>query len=365
MGKEKKNDKEASAEKVEAPLSLVTGACGFMGTHMVEILHQAGHRIRATDLASAYEKDDYEKGRFPSVLKKLNVEFIPADLRDSRTLKPLVKGVDYVFHIGAVFSYSAPWELLYQVNVEGTRHLCEYLLMEKGDLKRFVLWGAGGIYGFPSIKEMPLRENSPKNPPNNYLKSKWMQEQLVMEMHQNKGLPYSSVRPTTVYGPRAVYGGGQLLMSAAKMKVIAIPINWTARIPFVHVRDVCNAALYIATHPKANGKAFNLNDDSQLTYVEYFKFVAKVMGVPFIPLPPVPILPLRLALYNIARITEFISRNLYDLNLGLEADSVNYLGRDIFYSNEELKKIGYVFLYPDARKGIEETLHWYHENGWI
>src|SRR5262245_2726666 len=143
------------------PLSLVTGACGFMGTHMVEILTEAGHRVRATDLAQSYDHDDIRTGRFPSILKKLNVEFVPADVTNRETVEKILKDVEYVFHIAAVFSYSASWEILHRVNVEGTRHLLE-LLKQVPTFKKLVLWAAGGVYRFPKGPEdLPLTEQSP------------------------------------------------------------------------------------------------------------------------------------------------------------------------------------------------------------
>src|SRR3989338_9621553 len=141
-----------------SPLSLITGACGFMGTHMVEILHEAGHRIRATDLSQSYESDNLNTGRFPSVLKKLNVEFIPADVTDRAAVGRLLDGVEYVFHIAAIFSYSAPWDLLHRVNVEGTRHLLE-CLKEIPTFKKLVLWAAGGIHRMPhGLQDLPITE---------------------------------------------------------------------------------------------------------------------------------------------------------------------------------------------------------------
>jgi nucleoside-diphosphate-sugar epimerase len=346
------------------PLSLVTGSCGFIGTHMVEVLHEAGHKIRATDLASAYERDDKKTGRFPSVLKKLGVDFIPSDMTKRHTLKRLVKGVDYVFHIASVFSYSAPWKTLESVNVHGTRNLCELLVKEKS-LERLVLWGAGGVYGFPREGMLPITEDMAPDPPNDYLKSKWTQEFLVMEYGKRRGLPYSIIRPTTVYGPRAVYGGGQLLMTAAGMKLASAPANFTARIPFIHVKDVCKAALFLTEKPEAEGEIYNVNDDSRMTNLEYFEFVAKEMGNHFIKTPPVPIEPLRLLLTGVATAIKLFSDYVTPLSVPLEADSVQYLGRDFIFSNEKLKALGYKFVYPDARDGIRDTLHWYKENGWI
>jgi UDP-glucose 4-epimerase len=352
---------------VEQPVSLVTGACGFIGGHVVEVLADAGHHVRATDLAEAYEQDDLAQGRFPSVLKARGVEFAPSDMRAPGTLVPLLDDVDYVFHVASVFSYSAPRSVLQAVNVEGTRSLVDLLLEpeRKERLQRLVLWGAGGVYGLPSAYDLPLTEETPPAPCNEYLKSKWQQEWLVMEAGRKLGLPFATIRPTGVYGPRAVYGGGQLLMEPAKMKVVAAPASFTARIPFVHVRDVARAALHVATDDRAIGEAFNVSDDSLMSTFDFLRTVAGITGARFVRLPPVPVAAVRSALLAAAWAARAVSRRVTHEPPALELDSASYFGHDFVYSNEKLKRFGFDLLYPDARQGIAETIAWYREQGWI
>lgn len=344
------------------PLCLVTGACGFMGTHMVEVLHEAGYPIRATDLGAAYEKDDKEAGRFPSVLKRLGVEFVPSDLTEPSSLDPVVRDVKLCFHVAAVFSYSAPFSVLERVNYQGTRELMDRLLAQPS-FSKLVYWGAGGVYDLEA--PIPFMEDeTPLRPANNYLKSKHMAEQLVMEYGREKGLRYSIMRPTTVYGPRCVYGAGQMFTAAASGPVGAVPRNWTERIPFVHVRDVVKAALFLAETPKTDGQVYNLNDSSQMTNVEFFKFIADITGRPFLALPSIPAKPLRRVLIPVAKGLQWIHAKA-GMKSPLEADTVNYLGRDFTYSNQKLLNAGYEFTYPDARHGIADTVLWYQRNGWL
>lgn len=344
------------------PLSLVTGACGFMGTHMVEVLKEAGHRVRATDLARSYERDDVQAGRFPSVLKRLGVEFIPADVTNRETVEKILHDVEYVFHIAAIFSYSASWEVLYRVNVEGTRSLLD-LLKKVPTLKKLVLWGAGGIHRFPQgLQDLPIHEGSPIEPQNNYLKSKWEQESLVRDYCQENGMRFSVVRPTTVYGPRAVYGGGQLIHDALEMNHLMIPRNFTFRMPTVHVRDVCRAALFLAENPKTDGESYALNDDSQTTTVEYFQLIARLTGRPFKALPPMPLGLVRFNLRLAASLGKWRHKIFGGSPPKFEKDSVKYFGVDYICSNKKLKDAGFVFQYPDFAKGLEETLPWYREN---
>jgi len=351
------------APKARPPLSLVTGACGFIGTHMVQVLHDAGHKVRATDLSGAFERDDRERGRFPGVLKDLGVEFVPSDMTRPETLGPILEGVEHVYHIAGVFSYSAPWETLRRVNVEGTRELCNAMLQRKR-VKKLVLWGAGGVYGFPPAELLPVREEDPKAPPNPYLKSKHEQEQLVMAMGRTRGLRYSIVRPTGVYGPRCVYGMGQMMLPLIRSRRVAVPRNFTTRVPLVHVRDVCSAALFLCRSRAADGQAYNLNDDTVISVVEFMRLMAELQGKPFTRLPPVPLAPLKALLLGASFLERQVARHVTRRSPRLEADTIRFLGKDIAYSNEKIKALGYRFLYPDARAGLRETIDWYRQQGW-
>ena len=346
------------------PVSLVTGACGFMGTHMLEVLHEAGHEVRATDLPDAIREDDRKRGRFPSVAHQLGIELIPSDLAQPNTLAPLCKGVDYVFHIAAVFNYTAPWELLHRVNVQGGLALAEAAAAEPR-LKRFVLWGAGGVYGVPERWMLPIQEDLAPRPPNNYLRSKWMQEFNLINMGKRGRIRYSILRPTTVYGPRAVYGSGVMVMSAAQAPMLAAPRNFTGRIPFVHVRDVTSAALHLAQSEKAQNEIFNLNDDSQMSLVDYMQYMAALGSKKFFKLPPVPVWLIKKAGAPVGELMVNLARRFGSGPAAFEPDVLAYLNEDFLYSNQKLKDTGYQFIYPDARQGLAETVRWYREQGWI
>ena len=148
------------------------------------------------------------------------------------------------------------------------------------------------------------------------------------------------------------------------MKVGAVPMNWNERIPTVHVDDVCKAAIFLAQKEDAVGQAYNLNDDSELTYVDFFKHLAQLSGSKFVLLPPVPVKPIRFVASEAARALQTIADHL-SIHSPLEADSVDYLGRDFQYSNQKLKDLGYTFTYADAKEGLSDTYDWYRDNGWI
>lgn len=344
--------------------ALVTGAAGFMGSHMVEILRENGWEVRATDLPSALEKDDLVRGRFPSVLRKNGTEVVASDLTKKDTLTGIAKGVDIVFHIAAIFDYTVPYEILQKVNVEGTRNLLDSVL-ETGGVKRFMNWGAGGVYGWSVKNGVPIKESDPKTPTNNYLQTKWDQEQLVHSYYPRHKLACTSIRPTTVYGPRAVYGGGMFLMQPAKMKVVQVPRNFKFQIPFIHVRDVCRSAFFLSQKPEAVNEAYNTTDPNPMPTTDYFRLVAETMGRKFILLPPIPVGLFKGVSIFLANVLGWWSRHVSHKRPAIERDPLDYIGIEFVYDIGKLQALGFNFEYPDPRIGIRDTLMWYKQQGWI
>ena len=107
-----------------------------MGSHLVDLLVEKGYKVRATDLKTANKR---------YLNKSKNVEFIPADVTKKKTLIPLFKDVEVVFHTAAILKFEVEWRLLYNVNVEGTRNLCEIAL--DSNVKRMIVWSSETVYG--------------------------------------------------------------------------------------------------------------------------------------------------------------------------------------------------------------------------
>jgi nucleoside-diphosphate-sugar epimerase len=227
-----------------------------------------------------------------------------------------------------------------------------------------VLWGAGGIYGVVPKDRLPITEQTPPRPPNNYLQSKWAQEVLVQEYFHHRQFPYTTVRPTGVYGPRAAYGVGKLIRDLAKMKTIRCPKNFTGRVPLIHAQDVCRAALYLAQRPDTLGEAYNLADDTPWTNIHFMEILAELLHKPFKLAPAIPVPLLKKLLLFAASVEKLLSKITHK-PLKLEKDSLFVLGEDFWYSNEKLKRTGFQYAYPEGRKGLAETISWYRENGLI
>lgn len=339
------------------PLSLVTGACGFMGSHMVEVLTEAGHRVRATDIPQAFVKSSTPNGRYVGVLHQCHAELMATDLTRPDNLAALVEGVDYVFHVAGLFNYSVPLETLRRVNVVGTQHLLGGFEQRKP--KKMVLWGAGGLYDVPSIPEkLPFDESCPIKPANDYLLSKQEQEDLATGVCQRNGIPLAIVRPFMVYGPRAVYGSGLLMNDLLKMKTVRIPCNFTFHMATAHVRDVCRAALFLAERESLNG-FYNIVDPSECSMVEFFETAARVLGKPFKPAPGIPVSVLRPLLVGAAYFLQGVHRLVGGKPPKLEPATMKYLGVDFHVRPKKLLESGFQFEFPGLEEGLRNTLEWY------
>ena len=329
---------------------LVTGACGFNGRHMVELLVNKGHRVRASDLRNTCVQD----------FERLGVEFIAADLTDPRSLEPLVRGIEWVFHPASLFDYTAPYEALARANVVGTRNLGEVCCDNR--VQRFVLWSSIGVYGALDRDRFPADESAPLIPSNNLEKSKREQERTVMDLWETRHLPAIILRPEPIYGPRSCYGIYQLIYAVAKGWLGICSSAATNRLPFVHVDDVIGAAYHLAQQPETVGQAYNVVDDSHYTIFEVLEYLATVTGGRMVSVP-VPNTLYRGFLRFCYRIAAWNSRRIYPRRPRIEADTLLYGLNDYVFSNEKLKRTGYELQHPDFKLGVLTAIAWYQREG--
>lgn len=318
-------------------ITLVTGAAGFMGGHLVEYLAAQGVRVRAT---ARPRKDT-------SFFDHLGVEYIGADLTKPETLPPLFAGhVDRVFHLGAICNFSTPYERLYPTNVRGVEHLTR-LALEAG-VKRYVHVGSTSVYGY--YKGVPFREDSPREPRDAYGKSKKMGEDVVWKMI-GEGLPAIITRPCTVYGPRCTDGAGKAF--SRPTSITAIPGSGKQLLSNIRAEDVAAAVDFLSRLDDATGQAYNIAEDSHPTVEEALMLAAHTFGTR----PPRIHLPLWLVKMA-ARIDGLLSARKGKIP-DLEYDAVKYLYDDYIVDNSKLKKAGYRLMYPDFRESMHQMKEWY------
>lgn len=341
--------------------SVVTGACGFIGSHVVEKLAQDGHEIVATDTEAALGATGSVQRMNADLVRRLAARVVPADITAPGAMDDVVAGADFVFHVASIFSYSAPWSQLYRVNVSGTNHLIDSIARTAKGLRRLVVWGAGGVYGLPTGDNTPFTESTPPSPTNDYLRSKWFQEFLVMDRCPGLGIKYTILRPTTVFGKRQTYGVPLMIKQAKDGPVVAVPASFTGRVPFVAVEDVAGAAVHLAKYASGENGVFNVNDDSLMSTVDVMRFLAGVFGRPFVAIPGVGADMMRGVLKAAAGVDGAVSKALKKAPT-LEAPMMEYMGRDFTYSNRKLKEAGYELKFPDPKPKLIEMANWLAEN---
>ncbi len=322
----------------------VTGACGFVGSHMVDLLTSKGFHVIAIDINPCN-----------NFLNKENITFIKADITNKATLNNAFKDCSYVFHIAALFDYSAKWENLYKVNVIGTLNICDTAL--NCDVERLIVWSSGSIYGIP--KETPVREDAPIAPLNSYERSKAEQEKIAMQFYKDHGLPITVIRPAAIYGPRSKYGIALVLFMLAKGKIPAIPGPGKYRPALVHVEDVVSAAYFLVKRPTAVGEVYNISDDGKYTIEELLFTAANRLGVKLHKFH-IPITVL-----NMYAWFSGVWSKIRKQKRTITKELIRYLTYDSIMDNTKLKNEGYALKYPDTIEGINQTINWYKKVGWI
>ncbi len=303
--------------------ALVTGACGFIGGHLVERLLEDGWEVRATDLPKA------DRSRLSA-----DAAWKPADLSRRETMAPVVQGMDVVFHTAGVTDASEPWELLYEANVLGTEYLLE--AARGAGVERIVSWSSYGVYGKIKKDLRPLDETRPVRPSEALGRSMAMQDAVVWRYHE-AGLPATVLRPSMPYGPRARGGFAGVIRRVSRLPVVPVPMNRTRRAMSVHVKDVARAASFVAQRQDTLGEEYNLTDDGRYTTRAFLALLAEALGKRSVPVPA--------------------SRSLLKGGAWLTVDFVP--------SNSKIKSLDFRFVFPDPRSGIPETIEELRREGYL
>lgn len=252
---------------------LVTGATGFIGGQLAARLVALGERVRVL-------------ARDPRRVAVAGVEVAQGDLGDPASLAAAVAGVDRVYHCASWIAYKAPWEQVWQVNVQGTANLLDACVA--AGVRRVVHMSSVAAGG-PSRDGRPVAESDPPAPLDDpYGKSKLEQERLALS-YGDRGLEVVVVRPSAVYGPGDPSGINTLLKLVRRG---FLPFYLGGRhtlVNVVPVGDVVAGCIAAMGRGRA-GEVYNLVGPNQ-THAELFGLMARVSGgrTPFFVMP-VPVL---------------------------------------------------------------------------
>ena len=235
---------------------LVTGAAGFIGSHLTDLLLQEGHKVIALDDLSTGQTSNLNESR-----KSKNFTWFQADISDPLTFQSL-SPVDWIFHIAGradlVPSIEKPDEY-FRVNVSGTYLTIEFA--RKNGVKRFVYAASSTCYGL--AEKVPTPEDFPCTPRHPYALTKYLGEQLAMHWAQIYGLPAVSLRLFNVYGPRSrttgAYGAvfGVFLKQKLAGKPFTVVGDGKQTRDFTYVTDIAKAFL-AAAESSISAEIFNV-----------------------------------------------------------------------------------------------------------
>lgn len=321
---------------------LVTGANGFVGSHLVERLLERGDHV--TCLVRCTSRLRW--------LDTTRVQLAYGDVTDADSLTSAVAGQEVVFHLAALLrgnNYAA----YYRVNAEGTRNLAAACVKE--GVRRFIYLSSLAASG-PSSVERPRREEDSPEPLTDYGRSKLEGERLLQETFVS--LPVTIFRAPAVYGPRDtdIY----LYFRWMKWRLALYPGDGRQAVDVVYVRDLVEALLLGASASEAVGEIFFINDGSHHTWREMSEVIAETMGC-----RPVKVSVPLFLFAPVARGAELLAKIRGKTPL-LHRQKVDELRQSGWVC--DTTKIRCLLGFRPAyslKEGVKETIRWYRQEGWL
>ena len=252
---------------------LVTGADGFIGSHLTEALLARGYRVRAL---AQYNSFNYW-GWLDDV-KHPNLEIVSGDVRDSSFCRELTRGCGTVFHLAALiaipYSYVAP-DSYVDTNIRGTLNMCQAARDEGVD--RIVVTSTSEVYG--TALQVPIPETHPRQPQSPYSATKIAADAIATSFYNAFELPVVIARPFNAYGPRQSARAiiptiiGQIAKGEREIKVGDL----TPTRDFNFVTDTCRGFIALAEAKGIEGREINIATGTEVTMEETLRTIARLM----------------------------------------------------------------------------------------
>jgi len=335
---------------------LVTGASGFIGSHLVESLLEDG--IHVISLV--------KPGNDLSNLRETSSEIIYGDIKDLPKLRQITQGIDIVYHLAAISRYdlNVPEAEYYYTNVHGTKNVLE--AAELGGVKRVLFTGTIEAVGLSKDRK-PLTEETPQFPRNIYGRTKLEAENLVRDYNFQHGLETVVVRPPMTYGPR------ELILCRRLFRIIQrgfYPLIGSGRTltEFCYVKNLVHGIRLAAERGKS-GELYFISDECSYTIEEIVEAIAVELDRRVIT----PHLPIPLA-YAFGFTFELLSKifRFYPFLIPqtgrppFSRKTVAWTSESRLYCDisKAKRELGYRPSYS-LGEGISETIKWYKEKGYL
>lgn len=312
---------------------LVTGADGFIGSHLTEALVEAGYDVRAFVYYNSFNSNGWLDS-IPSEIKN-KIEFFPGDIRDPNGVREAMKYVDIIFHLAALiaipFSYHSPDSYI-DTNVKGTLNIIQ--AARDNEVKRVLVTSTSEVYG--TAQFVPITESHPRQPQSPYSASKIGADAVADSFYRSFELPITIVRPFNTFGPRQSARAviptiiSQLLNGAEEIKLGDI----TPTRDLLYVKDTVSGFLKIAQCDELIGHEVNIATQSEISVGDLAQSLI----------------------------------NQINPNAKIVSDSVRIRPKKsevfrLFGSNEKLKSFTDWKLNYSLEEGLAETIQWFSQKG--
>ncbi len=254
---------------------LVTGADGFIGSHLTELLLKEGYQVRVLALYNSFN----HWGWLEDVATSESLEVVTGDIRDPHFCKHITKDIDIVFHLAALiaipYSYVAP-DSYVQTNVTGTLNICQ--AAKDNGVKRVIHTSTSEVYG--TARYVPIDEQHPLQPQSPYSASKIGADAMAMSFYNAFGLPVTIARPFNTYGPRqsarAVIPTIISQIASGMTEIKLGDVSPTR--DFNYVEDTCRGFLALARCDAAVGETVNIASNYEISVGDTLTLIRDLMG---------------------------------------------------------------------------------------
>jgi len=254
---------------------LITGADGFIGSHLTEMLVGKGYKVKALSLYNSFNN----WGWLESVNCKKDIEIVTGDIRDPHYCKIITKDVDVIFHLAALiaipFSYVAP-DSYVETNIRGTLNICQ--AAKENRISRLIHTSTSEVYG--TAQYVPIDEKHPLQPQSPYSASKIAADAMVMSFYNSFNLPVTIARPFNTYGPRqsarAIIPTIITQIASGKKEIKLGDLSPTR--DFNYVEDCCRAFIMLSESEKTIGETVNIGSNFEISISDTLKLIKELMS---------------------------------------------------------------------------------------
>lgn len=252
---------------------LVTGADGFIGSHLTEMLLEQGYHVRALAYYNSFNNWGWLEG-----INHPNLEVETGDVRDPYFCKHITKDIDIIFHLAALiaipYSYVAP-DSYVDTNIKGTLNICQ--AAKDNGVKRVLVTSTSEVYG--TAQYVPIDEKHPKQPQSPYSATKIGADAIAMSFYNAFELPVVIVRPFNTYGPRQSARAiiPTIISQIANGKKEIKLGDLTPTRDFNYVKDTCKGFIELSNCDAAIGQEVNVCSKYEISMRDTLELIAKIM----------------------------------------------------------------------------------------